>query len=150
MMGGAGPVIAKGRELFDAGEHDLAREILNKLVHAEPQNREAKDLLADAFEQNGYQQESPSVRNSFLADAFRFLEDAGHSMGAGVIAPRIPPAVQEAVARCVCAYAAWSGTFRSGSALQRIEAAAGYVCRLERGRAGAVDRSNEGAKEDLG
>ncbi|MBW1851824.1 MAG: SCP2 sterol-binding domain-containing protein [Deltaproteobacteria bacterium] len=30
----------------------------------------AKDLLADVFEQIGYQKESPSVRNSFLAGAF--------------------------------------------------------------------------------
>ena len=45
-------------------------EIVNKLVYAEPENQEAKDLLADIFEQIGYQQESPSVRNSFLAAAF--------------------------------------------------------------------------------
>jgi alkyl sulfatase BDS1-like metallo-beta-lactamase superfamily hydrolase len=70
MMGGAGPIMAKGRELYDAGKYRHAQEILNKLVHAEPQNQEAKDLLADAFEQFGYQQESPSVRNSFLAAAF--------------------------------------------------------------------------------
>ncbi|MFV1965968.1 MAG: alkyl sulfatase dimerization domain-containing protein [Pirellulaceae bacterium] len=69
MMGGAGPIIAKGRELFDAGDYKLAQEILNKLVYAEPGNREAKDLLADAFEQTGYQQESASVRNAFLAAA---------------------------------------------------------------------------------
>ncbi len=149
-MGGGDPIIAKGGKLYDAGEYELAQEILNKLVHAEPQNREAKDLLADAFEQIGYRQESPSVRNSFLAGAFRFLEDGGHSMGVGVIALRIPLAVQEAVARCVRAYAARSGIFRAGSALQRIEAAVGYVCRLERERAGAVDRSSESAKEDLG
>jgi alkyl sulfatase BDS1-like metallo-beta-lactamase superfamily hydrolase len=70
MMGGAGPIMAKGRELYDAGKYRHTQEILNKLVHAEPQNQEAKDLLADAFEQFGYQQESPSVRNSFLAAAY--------------------------------------------------------------------------------
>ncbi len=72
MMGGAEPIIAKGRELFDAGDYKLAQEILNKLVFAEPQNQEAKDLLADVFEQIGYQQESPSVRNSFLAAAYEY------------------------------------------------------------------------------
>lgn len=150
MMGGADPIIAERGELYDAGEYKLAQEILSKLVHAEPQNQQAKALLADAFEQIGYRQESSSVRNSFLAYAFRFLEDDGHSMGVGVSAPRVPRAEQEAVARCVRAHAARSGIFRAGSALQGIEAAAGYVCRLERGRAGVVDRSNEGAKEDLG
>jgi len=69
MMGGAEKIIAKGRELYDQGKYRHAQEILNKLVYAEPQNQAAKDLLADVFEQIGYQQESPSVRNSFLAGA---------------------------------------------------------------------------------
>jgi alkyl sulfatase BDS1-like metallo-beta-lactamase superfamily hydrolase len=38
-------------------------------VYAEPDNVQARRLLADAFEQIGYQRESPSVRNSFLAAA---------------------------------------------------------------------------------
>jgi alkyl sulfatase BDS1-like metallo-beta-lactamase superfamily hydrolase len=69
MMGGASKIIAKGKELYRQGKYRHAQEILNKLVYAEPQNQAAKDLLADAFEQFGYQQESPSVRNSFLAAA---------------------------------------------------------------------------------
>ena len=69
MMGGAKPIIAKGRELYDQGKYRHAQEILNKLVYAEPENQEARDLLACVFEQIGYQQESPSVRNSFLAAA---------------------------------------------------------------------------------
>ncbi len=70
MMGGAAPILAKGKALYDEGRYKLAQEILNKLVYAEPGNQEAKDLLADVFEQIGYQQESPSVRNSFLAAAY--------------------------------------------------------------------------------
>jgi alkyl sulfatase BDS1-like metallo-beta-lactamase superfamily hydrolase len=70
MMGGAAPIIAKGKTLFNEGKYKHATEILNKLVYAEPDNQEAKDLLADNFEQIGYQQESPSVRNSFLAGAY--------------------------------------------------------------------------------
>jgi alkyl sulfatase BDS1-like metallo-beta-lactamase superfamily hydrolase len=69
MMGGAKPIIARGKELYDQGKYRHAQEILNKLVYAEPQNQKAKDLLADVFEQIGYQQESPSVRNSFIAAA---------------------------------------------------------------------------------
>ncbi len=70
MMGGAERIMAKGRELHDAGEYKLAQEILDKLVHAEPDNQAAKDLLADVFEQIGYQQENPGLRNSFLAAAY--------------------------------------------------------------------------------
>lgn len=69
MMGGADKIMAKGRKLYDQGQYRHAQEILNKLVYAEPDNQAAKDLLADVFEQIGYQQESPSVRNSFLAAA---------------------------------------------------------------------------------
>jgi alkyl sulfatase BDS1-like metallo-beta-lactamase superfamily hydrolase len=69
MMGGAQSILTKGKELYGQGKYRHAQEILNKLVFAEPQNQLAKDLLADTFEQLGYQQESPSVRNSFLAAA---------------------------------------------------------------------------------
>jgi alkyl sulfatase BDS1-like metallo-beta-lactamase superfamily hydrolase len=69
MMGGAAPILAKGRELYDQGKYLYATEILNKLVYAEPGNQAAKDLLADCFEQIGYQKESTSLRNSFLAAA---------------------------------------------------------------------------------
>jgi alkyl sulfatase BDS1-like metallo-beta-lactamase superfamily hydrolase len=70
MMGGAKPILAKGKELYDNGQYFAAVEILNKLAYAEPDNTAAKDLLADVYEQIGYQKESPSVRNSFLAAAY--------------------------------------------------------------------------------
>lgn len=70
MMGGADKILARGRELHDDGKYLLAQEIVNKLVQAEPDNRAAKDLLADIFEQVGYQQENPGLRNSFLAAAY--------------------------------------------------------------------------------
>ncbi|MDX0833543.1 MBL fold metallo-hydrolase [Sinorhizobium medicae] len=69
MMGGGSKVMAKGRDLYAEGKYRLATEILNKLVYAEPDNQEAKDLLADTYEQMGYQFESPSLRHSFLAGA---------------------------------------------------------------------------------
>lgn len=70
MMGGSEKIIIKGKELYSRGKYRLAQEIVNKLVYAEPDNTAAKDLLADIFEQIGYQKESPSVRNSFLAAAY--------------------------------------------------------------------------------
>lgn len=70
MMGGAEKIMARGKELHDEGKYFLAQEILDKLVWAEPDNQAAKDLLADVFEQIGYQQENPGLRNSFLAGAF--------------------------------------------------------------------------------
>ncbi len=70
MMGGAEPIIRRGQELFEEGKYLLAQEILDKLMWAEPDNQEGKDLLADVWEQIGYQQENPGLRNSFLAGAF--------------------------------------------------------------------------------
>jgi alkyl sulfatase BDS1-like metallo-beta-lactamase superfamily hydrolase len=70
MMGGSKKIMTKGQALYDEGEYFQAQEILNKLVQAEPQNQAAKDLLADVYEQIGYQQENPGLRNSYLAGAF--------------------------------------------------------------------------------
>ncbi len=70
MMGGAEKILLRGRTLHDEGKYLHAQEILNKLVQAEPENQVAKDLLADVFEQIGYQQENPGLRNSFLAAAY--------------------------------------------------------------------------------
>lgn len=61
--------MTKGRELYDQGKYRYAMEILNKLVYAQPANQRTKDLLADTYEQLGYQSESPSLRNSYLAGA---------------------------------------------------------------------------------
>jgi alkyl sulfatase BDS1-like metallo-beta-lactamase superfamily hydrolase len=70
MMGGSDKIIAKGQELIAQGKYLLATEILNKLVFAEPKNQAARRLLADTFEQLGYQAESTSVRNTFLQGAY--------------------------------------------------------------------------------
>ncbi len=81
MMGGAKKILRKGRELFDAGEYRLAMEIVNKLVYAEPDNAAGKALLADLFEQLGYQYESTSMRNSFLSAASELRNGAPDSIG---------------------------------------------------------------------
>jgi alkyl sulfatase BDS1-like metallo-beta-lactamase superfamily hydrolase len=70
MMGGAEKIVARGRELAEQGKYLYAAEILNRLVFAEPRNLPARQLLADVYEQLGYQAESTSVRNTFLQGAF--------------------------------------------------------------------------------
>lgn len=81
MMGGAGPILERARDLYRDGRYRHAIEILNKLVYAEPDNAVARDLLADVFEQLGYQYESTSMRNVFLASANELRNGA----------PAIPP-----------------------------------------------------------
>ncbi|KAB7644356.1 alkyl/aryl-sulfatase [Polymorphobacter fuscus] len=66
MMGGADPILAKGRTLNGNGQYREAAQILQHLVYAQPTNQAGRNLLADAFEQLGYQSESTSFRNSYL------------------------------------------------------------------------------------
>ena len=70
MMGGSAKIMAKGQQLLDQGKYLEASEILNKLMLAESRNMPARRLLADAYEQLGYQAESTSVRNSYLQGAY--------------------------------------------------------------------------------
>ncbi len=90
MMGGADRILARAAELNAAGEYRLSQEILNKLVYAEPANQQARYLLADAWEQLGYQSESSSLRNSYLAAALELRHGipsglAPHSLGPDLI-----------------------------------------------------------------
>jgi alkyl sulfatase BDS1-like metallo-beta-lactamase superfamily hydrolase len=70
MMGGSAKIMAKGRALMNQGKYLHAVELLNRLVFAELENGPARELLADAYEQLGYQSESTSVRNVFLQGAY--------------------------------------------------------------------------------
>ena len=76
MMGGADAVLLRATQLTEQGQYRLAMEILSKLVYAEPQNQVAKDLLAQVFEQLGYQYESASLRNVFLSAALELRNGA--------------------------------------------------------------------------
>ena len=69
LAGGADGVIAKAQIAFEGGEYRWAAELLNHLVFAAPDNEEAKNLLADAYEQMGYQAESGPWRNFYLTGA---------------------------------------------------------------------------------
>ena len=93
LMGGADKIIAKGKELYDQGKYLHAQEILNKLVYAEPANQAAKDLLADVFEQIGYQKESSSLRNSFLAAAYELRSGIPSGASPKTLAPDIIRAI---------------------------------------------------------
>jgi len=87
MMGGAKKIIKRSKVLIESGDYRLAQELLNKLVYAEPNNQKAKYLLADSFEQLGYQQESPSVRNSFLAAAQELRNGIPNGITARTLTP---------------------------------------------------------------
>ncbi|HEY4308599.1 MAG TPA: alkyl sulfatase dimerization domain-containing protein [Pirellulales bacterium] len=68
-MGGADAVLAKAREAFDNGDYRWVAEVVNHVVFADPKNRAAKELQANALEQLGYQAESGPCRNFYLSAA---------------------------------------------------------------------------------
>ncbi len=68
-MGGAQAIIKKAEQDITNGEYRFAATALNKVVQADPANLKARALLADAFEQMGYQAEGAGWRNIYLTGA---------------------------------------------------------------------------------
>ncbi|MCB8984451.1 MAG: MBL fold metallo-hydrolase [Ardenticatenaceae bacterium] len=80
-MGGAENLLAKARESFDKGEYRWVAQVVNHLVFADPDNKAARNLQADALEQLGYQAESGPWRNFYLSAA-KELRDGVQDLGA--------------------------------------------------------------------
>ncbi|HEX7714080.1 MAG TPA: alkyl sulfatase dimerization domain-containing protein [Bacillota bacterium] len=68
-MGGEAGVLVKARESFAEGAYQWVAEVTKQVVYANPNNREAKLLCADALEQLGYIAESGPWRNVYLMGA---------------------------------------------------------------------------------
>jgi alkyl sulfatase BDS1-like metallo-beta-lactamase superfamily hydrolase len=85
-MGGAARVLAEGQRAFDEGDYRWAAEVLDHLVFAEPDNRQARELLARTERQLGYQQESGIWRNIYLSGANELEHGVQRSAGAGIVA----------------------------------------------------------------
>ncbi|MCO5314995.1 MAG: MBL fold metallo-hydrolase [Solirubrobacterales bacterium] len=68
-IGGAEALLGKARAAFAKGEYRWVAELVGHAVFADPANREARELQADAFEQLGYQSESATWRNAYLTGA---------------------------------------------------------------------------------
>jgi alkyl sulfatase BDS1-like metallo-beta-lactamase superfamily hydrolase len=68
-MGGGAKVIAMAKKAMTTGDYRWSSDLLNQLVFANPANQQARALLADSYEQQGYQAESGIWRNQFLSAA---------------------------------------------------------------------------------
>ena len=73
-LGGMAQAMRKAKEEFNNGEYQWVAEFTNMLVFADPENREARELCADALEQLGYQAESGIWRNCYLTAALELRE----------------------------------------------------------------------------
>ena len=68
-LGDTEAVLAKARKDYGKGEYQWVAQVTKELVFADPNNREARSLCADALEQLGYQAESGIWRNAYLTAA---------------------------------------------------------------------------------
>jgi alkyl sulfatase BDS1-like metallo-beta-lactamase superfamily hydrolase len=68
-MGGTKKVLATAKKAMAEGDYRWSSDLLNNLVFADPKNAEGRALLADSYEQQGYQAESAIWRNMFLTAA---------------------------------------------------------------------------------
>lgn len=75
-MGGAEQVLAKAEDSFEQGDYRWVAEVLNHLVFADPDNIQAKSLLANTYDQLGYQSESGVWRNVYLTAAYELRHGA--------------------------------------------------------------------------
>lgn len=69
-MGGEAAIMQRAQVDFDKGEYRWVAMILRHLVFANPENQAAKELLADTYEQLGYQAESGPWRSVYLQGAY--------------------------------------------------------------------------------
>ena len=80
-LGDVDKVLEMAKKDFENGEYQWVAEITNVIVFADPENKDARYLCADALEQLGYQAESGTWRNAYLSAAKELRE--GNSAGRG-------------------------------------------------------------------
>lgn len=73
-LGDTDEVLRKAKADFDKGEYRWVAEVTNVLVYADPENKAARLLCADALEQLGYQSESGIWRNAYLSASLELRE----------------------------------------------------------------------------
>ncbi len=75
-IGGADKVLEVAKASYAKGEYRWVATLLDNLVFAEPENKEARQLLSDTYSQLGYQAESGPWRNFYLTGAQDLLKKA--------------------------------------------------------------------------
>ena len=102
-LGDVNEVLRRAKEDFDKGEYQWVAELTNMLVFADPENKDARYLCADALEQLAYQAESGTWRNAYLcaAQELRFGTNkddatrASNSSGGSLITHMTPEMIMQ-------------------------------------------------------
>ena len=80
LAGGAEAMLQHAQAAFDAADYRWAAELLNHLVFAQSDNAAAKSLLANTYDQLGYQAESGPWRDVYLSAAYELRHGAPSEM----------------------------------------------------------------------
>jgi alkyl sulfatase BDS1-like metallo-beta-lactamase superfamily hydrolase len=86
-MGGEAAVLKRAKADFDKGEYRWVAKALKHVVFANPNNTAAKNLLADTYEQLGYQAESGPWRGVYLQGAFELRNGVPQAGGINSASP---------------------------------------------------------------
>lgn len=86
-MGGADAVLGRARQDFERGEYRWVAQVLDHVVSADPANEEARQVLADAFTQLGYQAENATWRNFYLTGALELREGVREMATPNTVSP---------------------------------------------------------------
>lgn len=74
---------------FNQGQYRWVAQVMSQVVFAEPDNREARELAADAYEQLGYLAESATWRNAYLFGAWELRHGVPTAPPAPFVAPDV-------------------------------------------------------------
>ncbi|RJX75661.1 MBL fold metallo-hydrolase [Vibrio sinensis] len=88
-MGGEQELLKKAKMDFDAGEYRWVAEALKHVVFANPNSEQGKQLLADTYEQLGYQAESGPWRSVYLQGAYELRNGTPSAGGTNTASPDI-------------------------------------------------------------
>ena len=72
-MGGSKAILGRTSKSMAQGEYRWVAEVLNHLVFADPDNLAAREMLAEAYRQMGYQAESGPWRDIYLSGAAELI-----------------------------------------------------------------------------
>ncbi|KAH7353851.1 beta-lactamase-like protein [Plectosphaerella cucumerina] len=112
LAGGMQMVLDNGRKAFEAGDFRWAAEVLNHAVFYEPENTEARALLADVYEQLGYGSENGTWRNFFISGTTELRKGnfgtPTQAASADIMAQLTPDMMLDSLAIQINGPAAWS------------------------------------------
>jgi alkyl sulfatase BDS1-like metallo-beta-lactamase superfamily hydrolase len=91
-MGGKGKALGTARSAYKKGDYRWAAEVASHLVFADPSNTKARELLAQSFEQMGYQAEGSLWRNMYLTGA-KEAREAPTGASLSTISPDVVSAI---------------------------------------------------------